>query len=811
MNKSVLPALSVALGVPLCHNAKNESSLAAASSVVVTSSTTSSEENKESAASNSSLSDNNESAYAQRARNNVARIYARRMMDRCQLERQHPWAAAAAESTSSTSAAAPEDMSYYDGKQSTNMLDEAQSKLLSETLLSLIQMKEQLNKVKSISNGYIESTSGKNHQLLHQLGIATTYDDNTNNCRLYGNYATAVAACENSDATFRDRYNAIDTSKTATSMKESKPAEWGDDTIDLAERRLQFGKEISPLSNTTRLQRWGMAAKRMFTLGALVAPLGVMVPANIVLGSLAGRPAETEGDAAADGAVIEKKKKLPILQRYHHKLTQSTWDYALWAVESAGPTYIKLVQWASTRNDLFSPDFVGHFSKLQDETRGHTWRETEQCLERAYGKDWKKVLSFDRVIEDDDDESDGAEGGRLKRTGGAANRERQKRLERQETKKSTKNHNDKHPIGSGCVAQVYKARLCSSHGLHQAGTSVAVKVQHPRILEKVCLDFYLLNKAASFLEYIPYLNLDYLSMKDSVDQFRDIMLPQLDLRVEAHNLQRFRRDFEGEKQISFPEPLIELTSREVLVEKFVEGEPMLNYVLKEDETHSKKDREELARIGLETVMKMIFLHDFVHADLVSNCLAETIDRFLFANQLTSLDLSQQHPGNMIVDRNKSVRGSPLRIHMIDCGLTVELGERDHMNLVKILGSLIKRDGHKAGQLMVDTAKKCHATELDVELFCRGIQKICDDDEENNFLESVGDYITDICYMACKHKVKLEAAFINAALACEIMEGLASSLYPTMAVQQVALPMVVKAEVMHNLHDAYKGMKFPKFW
>jgi len=68
--------------------------------------------------------------------------------------------------------------------------------------------------------------------------------------------------------------------------------------------------------------------------------------------------------------------------------------------------------------------------------------------------------------------------------------------------------------------------------------------------------------------------------------------------------------------------------------------------------------------------------------------------------------------------------------MIDCGLTVELGERDHMNLVKILGSLIKRDGYAAGKLMVDTAKKCQATELDVEMFCKGIEKICVDDEEN---------------------------------------------------------------------------------
>jgi aarF domain-containing kinase len=58
----------------------------------------------------------------------------------------------------------------------------------------------------------------------------------------------------------------------------------------------------------------------------------------------------------------------------------------------------------------------------------------------------------------------------------------------------------------------------------------------------------------------------------------------------------------------------------------------------------------------------------------------------------------------------------------------------------------------------------------------------------NFIENVGDYITDICYLACKNHVKLEAAFINAALAVEIMEGIAASLYPELRVQQVALPL-----------------------
>jgi aarF domain-containing kinase len=71
-------------------------------------------------------------------------------------------------------------------------------------------------------------------------------------------------------------------------------------------------------------------------------------------------------------------------------------------------------------------------------------------------------------------------------------------------------------------------------------------------------------------------------------------------------------------------------------------------------------------------------------------------------------------------------------------------------------------------------------------------------EFQNFIEKVGDYITDICYLACIHHVKLESTFVNAALAVEIMEGLASALYPDMSVQSVALPLVFKAEVMHRL-------------
>ena len=73
----------------------------------------------------------------------------------------------------------------------------------------------------------------------------------------------------------------------------------------------------------------------------------------------------------------------------------------------------------------------------------------------------------------------------------------------------------------------------------------------------------------------------------------------------------------------------------------------------------------------------------------------------------------------------------------------------------------------------------------------------------NFVEHVGDYIAEICYLACRHKVKLEAAFINAALAVEIMEGIATALYPAIQVSSTALPMVLKAEMMHRLPFNFK--------
>jgi predicted unusual protein kinase regulating ubiquinone biosynthesis (AarF/ABC1/UbiB family) len=50
------------------------------------------------------------------------------------------------------------------------------------------------------------------------------------------------------------------------------------------------------------------------------------------------------------------------------------------------------------------------------------------------------------------------------------------------------------------------------------------------------MDFYNLIKMAIGLKAIHYVNLEYLNLVDTVRKFRNIMLPQLDLTLEANHL-----------------------------------------------------------------------------------------------------------------------------------------------------------------------------------------------------------------------------------------------------------------------------------
>lgn len=364
----------------------------------------------------------------------------------------------------------------------------------------------------------------------------------------------------------------------------------------------EWSTELLQVLGANAWTRWWAATRRIVTLSCLVLPYTcVLLPLSLCSTTL-------------------------------HDLS---WQYALWGIEQAGPTYIKLVQWATTRHDLFSPEFCKTFSKLQDRTEGHSWQQTLDIL----SQDWNLPPPTTTTSSLLQSPTDTANVFQQKSTDLIS---KSKVLVATTNKTTTESANatanandvidinsylsmDREPVGSGCIAQVYHGTLRQAVGNVPAGTEVAVKVQHPDIWHKVCVDFFIMGIVAQWLEALPYANLKYLSLVDSVRKFRNIMLPQLDLTIEASNLARFNRDFSADPTVTFPQPINELTTPRVLLETFVHGTPILQYARNAPEA----ERKELALMGLNTTLKMIFLHDFLHGKCPAlHCFPNNKDRLL---------------------------------------------------------------------------------------------------------------------------------------------------------------------------------------
>lgn len=65
------------------------------------------------------------------------------------------------------------------------------------------------------------------------------------------------------------------------------------------------------------------------------------------------------------------------------------------------------------------------------------------------------------------------------------------------------------------------------------------------------------------------------------------------------------------------------------------------------------------------------------------------------------------------------------------------------------------------------------------------------------MENLGVYITEICNAASKHHVMLNQAFISAALAVKIQEGIALALDPSIEIWRIAIPIILEGERRHG--------------
>jgi len=214
---------------------------------------------------------------------------------------------------------------------------------------------------------------------------------------------------------------------------------------------------------------------------------------------------------------------------------------------------------------------------------------------------------------------------------------------------------------------VHRARLLRDvAGGGVAGDRVAVKVVHPAARKRVAADLELLRCLAHWAERA-WPRARWFSLEDAAREFAGTLAAQMDMRQEAAQLEEMRANFADVDSVDFPRPRDAFVSADVLVEDFVEGPSMRDFLREADAPRATRLR--LAEVGVNAVCKMLFHDNLLHGDL--------------------------HPGNMLV-----VDAEQPRVCFLDAGIVVRLGDREHRHFVRVLAALMRHDGERAGRLLI---------------------------------------------------------------------------------------------------------------
>ena len=248
------------------------------------------------------------------------------------------------------------------------------------------------------------------------------------------------------------------------------------------------------------------------------------------------------------------------------------------ALEEMGPAFVKLGQMLATRVDLFEPEWITEFGKLQDSAPAAPYAEILQQLTEDLGAPPEVIFSAF----------------------------------------------DPEPLAAASIAQVHRARL-------EDGSEVVVKVRRPGIRPIIEADLRWLMRLAELAEKESP-ELRSFHPQEVVRQFDQSLRRELDFASECRNAQRIAENFSGyagkdkSAEVAIAEapelppalPIIVIprvhwqwTGERVCVQEFIDGIPgrKLSAV-----DQAGLDRKVLARRGAHAVLKMIVEDGFFHAD-----------------------------------------------------------------------------------------------------------------------------------------------------------------------------------------------------
>ncbi|MBW6510213.1 MAG: ubiquinone biosynthesis protein UbiB [Desulfuromonadales bacterium] len=260
------------------------------------------------------------------------------------------------------------------------------------------------------------------------------------------------------------------------------------------------------------------------------------------------------------------------------------------ALEEMGPTFIKLGQILATRMDLFSPEWIAEFEKMQDRAPAVPFTEIRQQLLEDLGAAPEEV--FAELVPE--------------------------------------------PLAAGSIAQVHRARL-------RNGEDVIIKVRRPGIRPIVEADLRLLQRLAKIVE-AESPEMSRFRPREVVRQFTLSLRRELNLAMECRNSERIGRNFSDNSEIVIPKVYWKWTGERMNVQEAVNGIPGRDLEAVEQ---AGLDRKILARRGARAVLKMILEDGFFHADPHQGNIF-----YLLENRIAIIDFGMV--GRLSADRRRQV-------------------------------------------------------------------------------------------------------------------------------------------------------------
>ncbi|KAK0417361.1 hypothetical protein QR680_012964 [Steinernema hermaphroditum] len=469
---------------------------------------------------------------------------------------------------------------------------------------------------------------------------------------------------------------------------------------------------------------------------------------------------------------------VPLLLTYppsclHDSLHELWWRWLIHTIRKGGPSLLKLCQWASTRRDIFSKQFCDKLAVFHTKTKREvSSRGCELALSDLFGERWREfVISIEPKS-----------------------------------------------IGSGCIAQVYKARVSMDAFIRTTGIrvegledrdeiDVAIKVADKGVLNCIDMDLAIFKRVARTLQLIVP-SLAYASPVQCLEQFEVVLKRQTNLSNEAKALKRFAEAFDRDKGPIFF-PIVLHASENVLVETFEEGIYVNRLVTGDHDIAAHQVdtvRRRVAVMGARALLKMIFVDNFVHGDLHPG---NILIRFNDSGEQNGSSLHRSPAGDDVFSRGWSRLRDLLGYHtspklrftdntgfaddptliVLDTGLVIEETPENLKNLRAVFAAILTNNGYEAGRLMLTQSpnEQCENPEE----FCREVGDIVAKARSGTSLRQlhVSQLLSDLFSIVSRHRVSLEPSFTSVVLSVMVLEGFGRSLSPDLDLFLCAKPYV----------------------